>query len=290
MINNSFLFCMLYNYLYEDKDMKLFNNDINYTNIRNTTSYKLILEDLLSLGVKENDTIMVHSSLSSMGNVENGAITVILALCDVVGENGTILFPSFTYIEANKTNSFSYLDSKCCVGLIPETFRKLPNVIRSFHPTHSVCAIGKNAYEITKDHILDETPLGSNSPFQKLPNYNGKILLIGCGLYCNSFIHALEEIANVTYVLGDYKTYKMIDKNNNISYKDYKVHNFNRANGHIVQRYDRTLEVLDKNDYKIGTIHGANSYLIDSTILKEKGVKKLLENEKYFIDDPYNLL
>ena len=35
-----------------------------------------------------------------------------------------------------------------------------------------------------------------------------------------------------------------------INGKNYKIHNFNRAKGHIVQRYDRTLEVLDKNDYK----------------------------------------
>ena len=258
--------------------------------IKNSNSYKKIKEDLISLGVKENDTIIVHSSLSSMGYVEHGAITFILALLDVVGDNGTILFPSFSYIEANQTNTFSYIDSKSCVGLISETFRKLPNVIRSFHPTHSVCAIGKNALSITKDHIKDETPLGPNSPFQKLVEYDGKILMLGCGLYCNSFIHALEEISNVSYVLGNYKTYKMIDKNNNVTYKNYKTHNFIRENGKIIQRYDKTLNVLDKNDYSIGVVHNANSYLINAKALKEKGVKKLLEENTYFVDDPNNII
>ena len=37
--------------------MELFNNDINYTNIRNTTSYKTIVQDLLNIGVKENDKV-----------------------------------------------------------------------------------------------------------------------------------------------------------------------------------------------------------------------------------------
>ena len=138
--------------------------------------------------------------------------------------------------------------------------------------------------------MSDETPLGKNSPFQKLPEYNGKILMLGCGLYCNSFIHALEEIANVSYVLGDYKTYKMIDENNNVIYKDYKVHNFVRNNGNIIQRYDRTLTVLDKIDYKEGLVHNAKSYLLDAKALKEKGVKRLLEDEKFFIDDPNNII
>ena len=73
--------------------------------------------------------------------------------------------------------------------------------------------------------------------------------MLGCGLYCNSFIHALEEIANVSYCLGDYKTYKMIDKDNNVFYKDYRVHYFIRENGEILQRYSRTLDVLDNKDY-----------------------------------------
>ena len=270
--------------------MILFDEHIDYKKIRSSNPYKKIKEDLINLGIKEDDTIMVHSSLSSMGYVEYGAITFIVALCDLVSNSGTVLFPSFSYIEANKNYDFSMLENKCCVGLIPETFRKLKNVIRSFHPTHSVCAFGKNAIEITKDHILDETPLGKNSPFQKLVEYNGKILMLGCGLYCNSFIHALEEIANVSYVLGEYKTYKMIDENNNVIYKEYRVHNFNRENGNIIQRYDRTLLVLDNDDYKEGYVHNAKSYLLDSKALKEKGVKKLLEDEKFFVDDPNNII
>lgn len=254
----------------------MFKNVVDYNKIRNLTSYKKIKEDLILLGVKEKDTIICHSSLSSMRYVEEGAITFILALCDVVGINGTILFPSFTYIESNKTNAFSVKESKSCVGLISETFRNLPNVIRSMHPTHSVCAIGKNAKELLDKHIFDETPLGKNSPFINIINYGGKLLMLGCGLYCNSFIHALEEVANVSYVLGNYKEYKLIDKENNVTYKKYKIHNFNRENGNIIQRYDKTLNVLDSFDYSYGLVHNAPSYLIDAYSLYKKGVKKII--------------
>lgn len=269
--------------------MKHFGNDIDYQEIRKSISYKILVKDLIALGVKEDDTIMVHSSLSSMGHVLNGAITFIIALCDVV-KKGTVLFPSFSYIETNKNYYYSALKSSCCVGMIPETFRKLKNVVRSFHPTHSVSAYGKDAVIITKDHILDDTPLGENSPFRKLIDFNGKILFLGCGLYCNSFIHALEEIANVSYVLGEYKTYTMVDENNNVIKKNYRVHNFNRENGNIIQMYHKTLEVLDEKDYSVGNVHNALSYLIDVKVLKEKALLKLKEDEKYFIDDPCNIL
>ena len=268
----------------------MFGKGFDYDKLRSTSSYKRIKEDLVKLGIKEDDTIICHSSLSSMGHVENDAITFILALCDLVATKGTVMFPAFSYVEANENFEFSYKDNKVCVGLIPETFRNLPNVIRSMHPTHSVCAIGKHAKEIIEKHKDDDTPLGSNSPFQQLINYNGKLLMLGCGLYCTSFVHALEEIAKVSYVLGDYKEYKMIDKNDNIYYKEYRVHNFERKNGSIIQKYDRVLEVLDNKDYTVNLVHNAKTYLIDAKALKEKGVKKLKENEKFFIDDPNNLI
>ena len=261
----------------------------DYETIRNSNSYKKIKQDLIDIGIKEDDTVLCHSSLSSMGFVEHGAITFLLALCDLLSKNGTVLFPSFTYIEANQTFEFDYHKSKVCVGLIPETFRNMPGVKRSIHPTHSVCAIGKNADEIIKNHWLDDTPLGKNSPFQLLTNYNGKLLFVGCGLYCNSFIHRIEEVANVPYALGDYKTYKLFDSNQTLTYKSYRVHNFNRENGVIVQRYDKTLSVLDSLDYRQGKIHGANSYVINSVELYEKATKKLKEDPFYFVDDPDGL-
>lgn len=48
-----------------------------------------IIDSLLDLGLKSVDEIEVHSSLSSFGYVDGGAETVISALKDVVGENGS---------------------------------------------------------------------------------------------------------------------------------------------------------------------------------------------------------
>ena len=49
------------------------------------------------LGLGNDDVLMVHSSYKSLGGVEGGAETVVDALREVVGEKGTVLFPTFNF-------------------------------------------------------------------------------------------------------------------------------------------------------------------------------------------------
>jgi aminoglycoside 3-N-acetyltransferase len=50
--------------------------------------------DLRSLGIKEGMTLLVHSSLRSIGWVCGGVVSVILALEKVLTENGTLVMPT----------------------------------------------------------------------------------------------------------------------------------------------------------------------------------------------------
>lgn len=53
-----------------------------------------IVNELKKIGLKKNDVVMVHTSLKSMGYVCGGAQTVIEALLEVVGEEGTVMMPT----------------------------------------------------------------------------------------------------------------------------------------------------------------------------------------------------
>ena len=60
---------------------------------------KIILKEdivcaLKNVGVHEGQTIMVHTSLSSFGFICGGAQTVIEALLECTGEEGTLIMPT----------------------------------------------------------------------------------------------------------------------------------------------------------------------------------------------------
>ena len=92
---------------------------------------------------------MIHSSMSRIGVLDNGAFTIIDAIQELITDSGLIIFPSFphnnmfNYLESNPT--FNVSESKSKNGAISETFRTSKNVFRSLHPTHPICAWGKNA-------------------------------------------------------------------------------------------------------------------------------------------------
>ena len=53
-----------------------------------------ILTALSEIGLGKGQVVMVHTSLSSLGYVCGGAQTVIEALIETVGEDGTIMMPT----------------------------------------------------------------------------------------------------------------------------------------------------------------------------------------------------
>ena len=57
-----------------------------------------------SLGLRGNH-VVVHASLSSLGQVEDGARAVCESLVDAVGDAGTVVMPAFTYAETSSDPS-----------------------------------------------------------------------------------------------------------------------------------------------------------------------------------------
>jgi len=162
-------------------------------------SFERLVKNLNSIGIQSGDVLAVHSSIKSMGFVDGGAKCVIDALKAVIGKEGTLMFPTFTYRTSYGDSSFSNLDTPSCVGYISEVFRKSDGVIRTNHPTHSVALWGKHQKELAAGVELDYTPMGIHSPYRKLRAFGGKILLLGCSLAHNSFMHALEEEVQLRY-------------------------------------------------------------------------------------------
>ena len=246
-----------------------------------------MISDLKSLGVKENGFLLVHSSYKSLGSEANDIDEVIAALKDALGPKGTLLFPALSYETINKDNPyFDIKNTPSCVGIIPEWFRKQPGVLRSMSPTHSVAAIGHRAKEIIKEHELDTTPVGPNSPFRKLRDLKGQILMLGCGLKPNTSIHGVEELVQTPYLFDEKSyTYHCTDWDGKIIDLTIRRHHFRNSHGDYVdQRYDRLKYILPDNVMKTGKVLDADCHLIEAKPMWDMAEAVMSEDPLFFVD------
>ena len=170
-----------------------------------------IIYGLREVGLAKGDTVMVHTSLGKLGYVCGGAQTVIEALIEVVGEDGTIMMPTQSwknldpetgvhwdvdeqYWDIIRENWPAYnkdLTPTNTMGAVAEMFRQWPGAVRSDHPARSVAAWGKHANYLTDNHDLCDI-FGEESPVGKLYKLDGKVLLIGVDYDKNTSIHLAD--------------------------------------------------------------------------------------------------
>lgn len=158
---------------------------------------KNILKQLEAVGVQKGMVLLVQADTSKLGYIAGGLQTLIDALMDVVGFEGTILMPAFT---------MNLLDPSCHKKVIPRSYwddvrnsalpyhKKLSapyqcdplvlqflrndGVTRSYHPLYSFAAWGKYAKLMCDKHPL-HFGLSKESPLGKILEFNGYALLLG---------------------------------------------------------------------------------------------------------------
>lgn len=170
-----------------------------------------IVNTLKEIGLQRGDSVMVHTSLSKMGYVCGGAQTVIEALLEVVGDEGTILMPTQSWKNLDPETGVHWDADKSdwdmirenwpaydkaitptnTMGAVSEMFRLWPGALRSDHPARSVAAWGKHAEYLTKDHDLSNI-FGDASPIGKLYELGGKVLLLGVDYDKNTSLHLAD--------------------------------------------------------------------------------------------------
>jgi len=171
-----------------------------------------LLGDLRRLGVQQNSTLMVHSSMSSLGWVVGGPQAVIIALREAVGADGTLVMPAHSsewsdparwenppvpeawwpVIRGHCPAFDADVTPSRGVGRVAETFRTLPGTRRSAHPQISLAAQGPQAEVLVRDHPLPHG-FGPASPYGRLYEQNAQILLLGVGYDNCSLLHLAEH-------------------------------------------------------------------------------------------------
>ena len=170
-----------------------------------------IVNALKSVGLQRGDSVMVHTSLRRIGYVCGGAQTIIEALIEAVGSEGTIMMPAQSWknldpetgvhwdadeadwdkIRKNWPAYDKAITPTNSMGAVAEMFRSWPGAVRSDHPARSVAAWGKNAVYLTENHDISNV-FGDTSPIGKLYDLDGKVLLIGVDYDKNTSLHLAD--------------------------------------------------------------------------------------------------
>jgi len=203
-------------------------------------TYENLVDGLRRAGVGGGDVVFVHAAVSRIGHVEGGMDTVIAALLAVVGPDGTLAMPGFTFQLTDVPSPvFDVRSTPCWASKLYERFRTRLPVSRSHHVTHSVCAVGRRARELTSIHSA--SPCGPGSPFRKLADWGTTILLIGVSHNSNTTFHAVEEQERVPYMtLRELPGATIIDESGRQAPIETKVHELSRH--YDFNRMDEPLE------------------------------------------------
>jgi aminoglycoside 3-N-acetyltransferase len=170
-----------------------------------------LAEDLRRLGVREGGVTMVHTRMSALGWVVGGSETVVRALLDAVGPEGTLTayagweeqvngpdeWPAehrSAYLAEPPVFDLATAEAVHDHGRIPERLRTWPGAERSANPEASMVAVGARARWVTDPHP-DDDGYGHGTPLARLVEASGQVLLLGAPLDTVTLVHHAEAIA-----------------------------------------------------------------------------------------------
>lgn len=185
--------------------------DKNTHSVADPVTKKELIRSLRKVGVASNQIIEVHSSLSAFSYVIGGARTVVDALMELVGDDGTILMPFQSSANSEPSDwhnpaiapelyaeirdsipGYNPLTSDIYgMGAIVENFVHRPGVQFSGHPNVSYAAWGRYAKLLCNRQSM-HFPLAEESPTARLYELKGKVLLLGADFSTVTCMHLAE--------------------------------------------------------------------------------------------------
>ena len=165
-------------------------------------SAKELVDELKTKIPRDFEILMVHSAFDRLLPMYTGSprdlVNELIAFC---GKTRTLVMPAFVLggrlydkKEYFRTHAFDVNKTPSEMGLLTEVFRRLPGVIRSLHPTHSVCAIGPLSEDLTATHHLASTRTGERTAFRVMTQKPTAIVGLGTEYYrCLAHTHTAED-------------------------------------------------------------------------------------------------
>lgn len=178
---------------------------------------KDVFQCLETLGIKKTDKVTVHSSLKSIGEIENGATGLLEAFLEYLCD-GLLIIPAHTWDNIGKTKYFDVASTPACTGILSRVAMARADGVRSLHPTHSVVVFGNGKEDYIKgEELRSSTPNPPDGCLGRLYDENGKILLIGVSHDRNTYLHSVDERLNIpNRISTDFLEITMKDHDENL--------------------------------------------------------------------------
>ena len=177
-----------------------------------------IADELIALGVRRGETLMLHASLRALGlarsqGVEHGAEQLLDAITDVLGPTGTLMMILGTESPHDWVNQRPVAERARLlegaepvdlltapvlpeVGWVAEAFRRRPGTLVSGNPSGRFAACGARASELLRDQPWNDY-YGPGSPLEKLCAWGGRTLRLGANPDTTTVLHYAEYLADL---------------------------------------------------------------------------------------------
>jgi aminoglycoside 3-N-acetyltransferase len=247
--------------------------------INGTFTTQELLSELGRRLPQDFEILMVHSSFDGFLPMYKGtAKELVNALIDFCGPNRTLVMPAFVLGGRNydaceyfKSRPFDIRRTPSEAGLITEVFRRTPNVLRSLHPTCSLCALGPLGKEMTNGHHVSRTGMSPDGPFGVMTRRRTGILGLGVEYY-----RTLTHVHTVGDQMGDTFPIKFSSSGcTQVTLVDYDGSRYEYKLGlpDRTKKLDLTIlwSVLAKNELIEWRFHGVPMFLVpQASVLTER--------------------
>ena len=242
-----------------------------------------LISDLSRLGVAAGGVMMVHSSLRSIGTVEGGAETVVDALLESLGTQGTLVVPTFTFSAPSQPGFiFDPARTPSEMGAISEATRQREEALRSIHVFHSIAAIGPMAEQIAT--AGGASAWDDDSPMGQIAN-GGQFLLLGVPYSRLTAIHLVEVRVGVPY-RREIEVEMLVRQPNGSLDPVVSTSMPPKAgfSGNDFNRFGQLLE--DENGVQVGTVGNAMARLVTGAQLLESAIAHYQKDNQIFLKQP----
>ena len=228
-----------------------------------------LVQQIRQMGILPTDTVLIHTSMKAIGEVENGADGVIDAFLECLPQ-GLFLVPTHTWSSVGAHQPiYDVRTAIPCIGALPRVAAFRTDGIRSLHPTHSIWASGVGAEAFVANEENAPTPGYPGFAWARLADVGAKILLLGVGNDKNTFIHAVEEIADIPDRLQQPYEITIVDHHGNRHSHSFRGHYCSRSHDVSAQFGNFEPALIACGAQTHGTLGNATVRIIDAKACRD---------------------